>query len=452
MSKALRETLVLAMLLSALALIFSSCSVLGIGAESFSGKTTINWLVRADPQNNPWEYQVVKEFEASHPNIHVQIVISPGSANYDQKNETMSVGFVPADVYSTWGNNSWADNVYRGFAADLTPFINASHFSFEGMDKKLLDQYSVKGHVYAIPFATGGSYIFYNVDMLKKANLPTPPTNWDDPNWNLDTALKYAKALSTPDAPLTQREYGLSDDLWPENATSLLFGGDIFPQSAYKTGVIDSVTANSPEVIQAEQFKQDLIYKYKYMPNPADASVLNGFLSGKVGMTMNGVWGFWSYQSVKFQWAAAPLPTIKTNTNVLFTDPWMMSKNTHHPQESWEFIQWLCSPEHGAKSYMESSGAIPPWSQLIPAWAAKTHKIMPSLSEQQLIELAQGSLAHGQESINHLAISYGQYDSAIGTITSAAFASNKPVPATLDQLQQQLQSTIKQVGPLRPLQ
>ncbi len=429
----------------------AGCSILGVGAATFSGKTTISWLVRDDPQNNPWEYKTVSEFEASHPDIHVQIVISPGSQNYDQKNETMDVGFEPADVFTIWGNNSWADDVYRKFAADLTPYIQSSHFSFAGMNQKLLNQYSINGHVYAIPFGTGGSYLFYNVDMFKKAHLPLPPTSWNDPRWNWNTVLHDAQVLSTPSAPLAQRNYGLNDEIWPENGNAWLFGGDIFQQSTYTTGIISQVEATSAPVEQAEQMKQDLIYKYKVMPTPADSSTINGFLSGKVAMDMTGVWGFWTYQAATFHWAVAPLPTIKTNKDVIFTDAWMMSKDSHHPQQAWEFLQWLSDPAHGAKTYMESSGAIPPWSQLLPEWAVNTQKEMPSLTTAQLEEIANGSLAHGQESINHMAISYGEYDTTISTVVANAFASDKPVPATLDALQQQLDATIKKVGPLTPL-
>src|SRR5581483_5007859 len=218
-----KQSLLLTASLFFVLLTITGCSVLGIGANTFTAGTTITWLVRTDPLINPWELKTVNDFEASHPNIHVKIVMSPSGANYDQKLETMEVGWEPADIFSHWGNNSWADAVYRGYAADLTPYINASHFSFDGMDPRLLQEYSVKGHVYAIPFATGGSYLFYNVDLFQKAHVPLPPTSWDDPNWTWDTVLKDAQALNVNGASLNHRVYGLSDDLWPENANAWLF-------------------------------------------------------------------------------------------------------------------------------------------------------------------------------------------------------------------------------------
>ncbi|GLV54538.1 hypothetical protein KDH_13850 [Dictyobacter sp. S3.2.2.5] len=453
MLKWLSRTLLLGTFLCLVVLVNTGCSVLGVNAKTLSGRTTVTWLVRTDVNINPWEYKAVDEFEATHPTIHIKLVMVPSGANFDQKLVTMQVGWEPADVFSTWGNNSWADEVYRGFAADLNPYIQASHFSFDGMNKTLLDQYSVNGHVYAIPFSTGGSYTFYNVDMFKKANLPMPPTSWDDPNWTWDTMLKDAQAMTVKNASLNNRQYGMSDDLWPENANPMLFGGDYFQKSTYQNGVVSATTATDPLVVKSVQWKRDLMYKYQIAPLPADASLLNGFLSGKVGMSMTGVWGFWANKPATFHWAAAPIPHFSNNTqDVLFTDPWMMSKDSKHPKEAWTFIQWLCDPAHGAKSYMETSGAVPPWSQLLPEWAANTHKVMPALSNDQLMQLAQGSLDHGRESINHLAISYGQFDSVITNVLSPVYNTGKVDPSkALNDVQQQLQETIQKVGPVKPL-
>lgn len=433
--------------------LLAGCGVLGIGGNgsgSGAGKTTVTWLVRTDPVMQPWERATVADFEKAHPNIHVQLIIVP-QPNYDQKLVTMNAGGTPADVFTHWGPNSWADFVYRGLAADLTPYINASHFSFDGMDPKLLQEYTVKGKIYAIPFATGGSFLFYNVDLFQKAHLQMPPTNWDDPNWTWATVQKDAAAINVSSGPISNRVYGFSDDLWPENANAYLFGGDIFNPNTYTNGVVDSVTANSSAEEQALQWHHDLIYKYKFSPTPADATLLNGFTGGKIGMSMTGVWGFWNFQPAKFHWAAAPLPKFATNKDVIFTDPWMMSKASKHPQEAWQFVQWLSDPNHGAKTYMETSGAVPPWSQLLPEWAQDAHKIMPSLTTDQLTQLAQGSISHGQESINHLAIGYGQYESVISNVLSPVYTNKETPAAALDQLQQQLNATIKKVGPVSPL-
>lgn len=438
--------------LCCLLLVTAGCSVIGIGAQRFGNVTTITWLVRTDPHINPWEYQVVKDFEAAYPSIHVQLVISPNGAHYDQKLTTMQVGWEAADIFTTWGNNSWADEVSHGFAADLTPYIKASNFSLDGMNPRLIDQYTVNGKIYAIPFGSGGSFVFYNIDLFNKAHVPLPPTDWNDKSWNQQTILKDGLALTKAGQSLNDRQYGLSDDLWPENANAWLFGGDMFSQSAYENGVVDHITATASAVQQGEQWKHDLIYKYKTAPTPADATLLDGFLSNKLAMTMNGIWGFLSYKPATFHWGAAPLPYFQTDKDVVFTDAWMMAKTSKHPQEAWTFLKWLSDPHYGARTYLDSAGSVPPWSQLLPIWAARMQKLMPDKSIQQLEQLAQGSLDHGQESINHLAINYGQYDSVISNVTQSLYNNAGVTPAeTTTTLQQQLDATIQKVGPVQPL-
>jgi multiple sugar transport system substrate-binding protein len=95
-----RKSLPLLPLLVCTLFSLAGCSVMGIGASTFTNGVTITWLVRTDPQINPWEEKTVNEFEASHPNIHVKIVMAPSGANYDQKLETMQVGWEPADIFS----------------------------------------------------------------------------------------------------------------------------------------------------------------------------------------------------------------------------------------------------------------------------------------------------------------------------------------------------------------
>jgi len=424
-------------------------SIVGPRATHAASTVTLTWLTRTDPVVNPWEDATIKSFEALHPTIQIQQVKVP-TASYDQKMLTMIAGGSPPDVFSHWGSNSWADLVYRGVAADLTPYINASHFSFEGMPASLRNLYTIKGHVYGIPFASGGSFLFYNVDLLKKARLATPPTDWNDKSWNWATVLRYAQAMNKARGSLSNRVFGLYDNLWPPNANAMLWGGDIFPQSAYATGVVDRVQATSAPVRQATQWQADQIFKYKIGPTPSQATSLSTaadpFLSGRIGLEMTGVWGFWVFQPATFKWAAAPLPYIKTDKDVVFTDPWIMAKKSAHPQEAWTFLEYLSDPRYGGKTYMAATGVVPPFSQLLPGWAAGVHTHVPSLSVAQLTQLANGSMAHGQESINHLAINYGQYDSVIANVLTPVWTGRETSSAALAQLQQQLTSTIQRAG------
>jgi multiple sugar transport system substrate-binding protein len=445
----IRLEIMLALLAVVLSTFLVACG--GIGAAS--DKTTITWLVRTtDPGLAQWEQQVVNDFEKQNPKITVQMIKVPNTS-YDQKILTAASGGTPIDVFSQWGSDSWVDFAYRNLAADLSPYVQSSHFDLSGMNQKLLDQYRVGNKLYGIPFSTGGSYLFYNINLLQKAHLPTPPSDWNDPSWTWSKVQQYAQAMSVHSNNAAQRQFGMSDDLFPENANALLFGGDIFNQQAYTTGVVNSVDANSSAVEQAVQWQHDLVYKYQVAPTPAEGSALsNGFMSGKIGMDLTGVWGFWVYKNASFKWGVAPMPTFKTDNSYLFTDPWMMAKGSKHPQQAWAFLKYLVDPQEGAKSYTIASGAPSPWNSLAETWADNTHNTVPSMSTQQLTQLYQGSLSHCRESINHLAIGYSQYDNIINNVLAPVFNGKGSAETSVNDLQKQLTDAISRNGNVKPLQ
>jgi len=414
--------------------------------------TTITWLVRTDPTVNPWERTTIQAFEQLHPNIHIQLVISPPSSAYDQKFLTMVAAGDPPSVFSNWGADGWGDFVYRGLVADLTPYIKASGFSFEGMDTQDLQSVSLNGHVYGIPFASGGSYVFYNADLFKAAHLPLPPTNWNDRSWNGAAVLKDAEALTKNFTNPSKAVWGIYDNLYPENVNAWLFGGDIFPASAYRNGVIDKVTATSPAVEQAVQWQSDMIHKYKVALNPAETSAVSAsgdpFLTGRVGMEMTGIWGFWNFVPAKFKWGVAPLPYIKTDKDAVFIDPWMMSKNGKNPQAAWTFLEYLASPQHGAKTYVGAAGVYPVWKQLVPYWAQMMSK-RTVLSVQQLEQLGSGSVKKGQYSMDHRGINYGEFNSTISNVLAPVWTGSTPSQSALSELQTRLTQIIKQAN-VRP--
>lgn len=411
---------------------------------------TITWLVRTDPIMNPWERTTIRQFEHLHPGIRVQLIISPSGAPFDEKLLTMNAAGTPPDVFSHWGSDGWADFQYRGLLANLTPYIKKSHFSFQGMNMKLVHQYSIGNKIYGIPFATGGSYLFYNEALFKRAHLPLPPTNWNDKQWNLATLMRDAKKLTIHGKSLATTQYGLEDTLWPENANLWLWGGDFFLPSAYKTGLISKVTALSPAAKAAVTWQRNLIFKDKVAPTPAESSLMSKvsdpFTTGKIGMDLTGVWGFWTLLPSKFPWGIAPLPYIKTDKDVLFTDPWMMAKNAKNKSAAWTFIQYLSNPQLGDKSYTLTAGTVPPWKQLLPVWAKHEHQLHPSMTEPQLINLALGSMSHGQESINHLGIDYGQFDSTITNVLEPVWTGKTTPLAALKALQSQLTNVIREAG------
>jgi ABC-type glycerol-3-phosphate transport system substrate-binding protein len=162
-------------------------------------------------------------------------------------------------------------------------------------------------------------------------------------------------------------------------------------------------------------------------------------------MEMTGPWGFWVFAPAKFKWGAAPLPTFTTHKDVYFTDPWVMSKGVKDPQAAWTFLEYLSSPQYGDKTYVATSGVFPPWSQLEGFWADMMAK-RSVLTTAQLLQLGKGGMAAGGESINHLAINYGQFDSTISNVLQPVWTGSTSPQKALSELQSQLTSDISKAA------
>jgi len=77
------------------------------------------------------------------------------------------------------------------------------------------------------------------------------------------------------------------------------------------------------------------------------------------------------------------------------------------------------------------------------AFDLQKYKIHAWWSPAQLLQLGTGSLAAGQESINHLAINYGHFDDTINNVLRPVWTGSTSSKAAVQNLQTQLGRVIK---------
>jgi len=409
----------------------------GQGAAASGEAVKVTWFVRDDNIVNPWEDKMVAEFSKDHPNIKVEWVSGGQGAEREAKFSALIAGGTPPDIFSSWQDAGFGDYAARKLALDLKSFIEkSSDLDLKSIPDALLKTYERNGELLGIPFASGASYLFYNKKLFDAAQVPYPTTDWDDANWTWETFVATAKKL-TKDYGTPNAIYGANVGTWPSNAQAWLFGGDFYPEEAYTTGFFKESIADSENTIAAYQAQHDLIYKDQVSPSPAlnDAmsSVGDPFKTGHIAMQLTGVWGFWVYSDVKdFEIGAAAFPTGKgANKPVIFTDPWMIARESKHPQEAWEFVKMLVDPKRGGKSYVETTGVIPPAQELLPTWYEKIGGRMPWIKPDQQKQLIEGSMKKGYESANHLLVGFNEMESMCSSELQAIFLDKAPAADTL---------------------
>ncbi|MFN8465232.1 MAG: extracellular solute-binding protein [Caldilineaceae bacterium] len=416
------------------------------GAAAPAGEPVkVTWFVRDDAIVNPWEDKMVAEFNAANPGIVVEWISGGQGPEREAKFGAMVAAGTPPDVFASWQEAGFGDYAARNLMLDLKPYVDAdTSLDLSSIPKTLMDTFMREGKLYGIPFASGASYLFYNKNAFDEAGLPYPTTNWDDPTWTwdawVDVAKKLTKNYGQPDAM-----YGGNAGFWPSNAINWLFDSDLYPKEAYETGFFTESPADSENSVLAFQSQADLAWVDQVAPTPAlnDAMTAVGdpFKTGRIAMNLNGVWGFWVYSDITaFEVGAAAFPVGKvTNKPVIFTDPWMIARESKNPDAAWKFTSMLVNPKEGAKSYMETTTVVPPAAELLPEWYDIIGKRMPWLAGAPLKQLIEGSLAKGFESANHLLVSFNQMESMVSNERQAIFLNKSPASEVMPTIKTKLE-------------
>jgi len=378
------------------------------------------WMCRTNPVENKWEQEVViPAFEAKYPNIKIDILIID-QPDIAVKREAMIAAGEPLHVWSTnWGGDGFASDRYRGLIEDLTPLIERDQFDFGDYVPELVAIYQSEGKQWGIPFLSCGSYVYINMKLFDEAGVEYPTTDWDDTSWTTDTWVEMGKKLTHDYGDPVKGVYGVNIGVQNLEGLPMIFGLFPFPEDAYDTGFADHVTiAEDPRAAKAFQFRHDLMYKHKVMPDSGimDAlSALGGdFQSGKLATNLTGGWGHWNYTglSEQFCWGARPIPygdpEYKGPRAIIYTDPWVITAGLPEDEReaAWTFLRYLTSVEAG-RAYMQSTNTPPTRRSLLEEWFNQFQECEDPATVKKVFL---GAYKYGLESSNHLLVRWDELD------------------------------------------
>jgi len=316
---------------------------------------------------------IVKAFEEKHPNIKVKIEDTPNK-QYWQKLETAANGDNLPDVF--WMNGPrFMQYAANDMLMPLGDLIKQDNYDMNNYPKSLVDLYTYDGQSYGIPkdFDTIG--VWYNKALFDEKKVEYPNASWD---WN--KLIDAAQKLTDP----AKGQWGIAANFDSQGGyynTIYQAGGYMISDDKKSSGY------DKPEAIEGIKFWTDLIHKYKASPTMAqmtDTEALNMFTSGKVAMLWEGSWNaidFANNDYLKDKIGVAALPKGKQQSVVIHGLGHVMSKNTKHPKEAWEFLKFLGSKEV-ADIHTKTGVAIPAFNGTQEAWV----KSQPKLDLQIFID------------------------------------------------------------------
>lgn len=323
-------------------------TLLAFYSHANPGKVQISFMHWGGPEEIAIIKKMVAAFESENPDIKVKII---HAANYMDKLHVMIGGGIPPDLFYLGDDNftAFADG---GALQSMEQFRRTDTlFDEEDYYELPLKAFIYNGELYGLPISWTPLVLYYNKDIFDEAGVPYPDSSW---TWQdfLEAAKRMTKDLNGDGEP---DQFGYLVSTWWTFTLNWIWqnGGRILSEDKTKC------VMNSPETIEALQFIQDLVWKYKVAPTAAQIAQRDLFTTGRIGMVISGRWMVPRYRTIKeFEWGIAPLPKGKVRATPIFTTAYVMSKKCKYPEAAWRLARFMSGPK-GSKFIAKLGLGVP---------------------------------------------------------------------------------------------
>src|SRR4051794_30301971 len=254
----------------------------------------------------------VKEFEALHPGVKVDVV---GGIN-DDKIIAASRGGKAPDVAQSFSADNSGAFCGSGAWVNLKPYLQRDGVSDTIFPPAPRSYTQYKGTRCALPMLADAMGLYYNEDMLKKAGLNGPPKT-------VSELTQYAKKLTVRNPDGSLKVVGFNPVMgWYSNTPANF--GPMFG-AKWVDGSGKSSLSSDPAWQKLLKWQKDLIdwYGYdklvKFQAGLGDEfSASNAFEKGKVAMNVDGEWrtAFIADEAPKLNYTTAPVPADDANPDL----------------------------------------------------------------------------------------------------------------------------------------
>lgn len=317
------------------------------------------WTVASEDFDEAVQQALVEQFNAEHPNIHVNMTLLPPDGYDERMQTTLGAGQGAPDVALFW-NTNWYPQ-----ALDLTEYIEADPDI--DPDMYLPGFWNTRvvfgEEIIGLPLGVGANFVMYNKDMFDAAGVAYPEANWTPEDY-----ITTVAALSRPEERVWggDRPRGPFRAIW-YNMDARLYSDDSTTVEGY---------FNSPESAAAYQWLWDLVAT-NGTPTPADLEVLGTegtgpvdlFLADRLAMATLNQGHMQNAIAVAKNFGIVPEPQVEGSTR--HVNAWSLTvsvwEGTEHPDEAYEWLSYWAGPV-GQKFLMENGNLIPSIPSVLETW------------------------------------------------------------------------------------
>jgi multiple sugar transport system substrate-binding protein len=352
-------------------------AVPGIPANA-DGPATLEFLWRSFPTEEAAFKTMMANYQKTYPDIKInQTYVA--IAGYDQKVDLMTAGGTTPAVWDALNQRGIRYYASQNQCVILDPYVG-SLFSTDDYPASYLELQKWNGKLCSLPNEVLTAFLVYNKTLFDKAGIPVPTKDWSDTSWNMDKFLDVAKALTDG-----KGQYGFLS--WQDQRYEVTdFGVSYWSDAENATGYPHALNT-SADFINALQFQQDLIYKYKVQPTPAETQKLGGanvpdlFTTGKFGMRVTYAGNLPAYAGITdFEWGLAPIPAPVSLPRLGYAYIGSLAVLTPQKNEkaALDLLAYMAAPEQQLLFPIQAEGWLSGLKSLAPQFAdymTKTYKL-----------------------------------------------------------------------------
>ncbi|MDM8527322.1 extracellular solute-binding protein [Anaerolineales bacterium HSG24] len=307
------------------------------------------WTVDSEEYSEQVQREMVKQFEAEHPHIKVNMTVLSESNFTGYMETAFEAGEHGPDVAFFWDKNWFPE------ALDLGPFIERDNFDTSMYLSGFWKTRALwNDKVVALPLGVGASIVMYNKDIFDEVGLPYPTEDWTTDDW-----LTLVAQLNDP----AKKRWGGDRPRHPFRALWFNYGARVYSDNSL---TVDGYI-NGPESVAAYTWLWDLV-QTDSTPTVADIEALGReatgpvdlFIDGRLAMATLNQGHMLSAQEAGLNFGVLPEPGLADNTR--YVNSWSLPasiwKETKHPDEAWTFLKWWIGPP-GQRFLMEHGTLFP---------------------------------------------------------------------------------------------
>ena len=316
----------------AAALALSACSS-GSSSTAPTGTVTLTMWTGFTGGDRPGYAQIVKDFNASHPNIKVVQTVEPWDTIQQKLPTAWLTGSGPDIAAPSSDPNVIANYVKTNSILPIVTGPGTSKVNAAQLAPAAIKELTYSGKLYAIPANFATLSLYYNKKMFAAAGIANPPT----------TVAEFEADAKNLTLGNGQTQYGLSladnqtIQMWP--ILQWLLGGDIVNSAG--CSVLSTTAGQNSLKVWANLVVNDHISPVGQTGAEADSL----FSAGKAAMELNGPWAAPGYKSAGIDLGIATVPVGVDGTKVTLgaIAPLAISAKTKYPAQAQEFLAYYTS-------------------------------------------------------------------------------------------------------------